>query len=400
MVQKRHRTGVKALVAVTGGILFWGCTEPAVEPLPPVQLITIDPNPDTIVAPWSLAGPTETITGEGDTLLADISAGIYRITWQPVTDWNLPSPASQETTLVEGGSLTFRGDYTLIRPPAEFELVTVPGGTFTMGAPAGELGSSDAERPQHEVTLSSFLMSATEVTQNQWLNVRGDEPAWFTGCADCPVELVNWLDAIQFCNALSDIQGLTRAYNIVGSTVIWDREADGYRLPTEAEWEHACRAGTTTALANGDLAAVACNVDPNLDAVGWYCGNIGDGTSETDQKAANGFGLYDLHGNVWEWVWDWYGTYTAAPADNPAGPDNGVFKVIRGGSWLYGAQRCRSAYRRPAAPGSASSDIGFRVVRNDTVTITNTSPELRRGSLPDPADAEPAGTTSPAGGRP
>jgi formylglycine-generating enzyme required for sulfatase activity len=400
MVLISYRIGALAFAALTSGLLLSSCTEPAVEPLPPEQTINIDPNPDTLEAPWNLAGPVETVTGQGDTLLTDVPAGIYRITWQPVTDWNLPSPASQETTLIEGGDLTFSGNYTLIRPPADFVLVTIPGGTFTMGAPAGELGSSDAERPQHEVTITSFLMSVTEVTQNQWLNVRASEPAWFTGCDDCPVERVTWLDAVNFCNALSDVQGLNRAYNIVGPAVIWDPAADGYRLPTEAEWEYACRAGATTALANGDLSVVACNADPNLSNLGWYCSNANSNTSETGQKATNDFGLYDMHGNVWEWVWDWYGAYSAAPSTDPIGPDTGLFKVIRGGGWLYGAQRCRSAHRRPAAPGSVSSDLGFRIVRNDTISTTiPTDRRVDRKSMI-PSGSEADHTISQPGGRP
>jgi formylglycine-generating enzyme required for sulfatase activity len=400
MVPIIHRLGTLALATAASGLLLWGCTEPAVEPLPPEQSIAIDPDPDEIAAPWTLAGPAATITGQGDTLLTDVEAGIYRITWQQVTDWNLPSPASQETTLSEGGSLTFSGTYTPIRPPADFVFVRVPGGVFTMGAPAGELGSSDTERPQHEVTVDSFLMSVTEVTQNQWLNVRGSEPAWFSGCADCPVEDVSWLDAINFCNALSDAQGLNRAYNIVGPAVIWDPTANGYRLPTEAEWEHACRAGTTTALANGDLTAVACNADPNLINLGWYCSNADSSTQEAGQKTANDFGLYDMHGNVWEWVWDWYGAFSAAPANNPGGPETGLFKVIRGGSWLYGAQRCRSAHRRPAAPGSASSDLGFRIVRNDTLTTTTSNLGGNNKSPTFPPEIPAPRSARQSGGRP
>jgi len=182
--------------------------------------------------------------------------------------------------------------------------------------------------------------------------------------------------------------------------VIWNPTADGYRLPTEAEWEYACRAGATTALANGDLIAVACNADPNLTSLGWYCGNTTGTTSAAGQKAANAYGLFDMNGNVWEWVWDWYGAYTAASANNPTGPDTGLFKVIRGGGWLYGAQRCRSAHRRPAAPGSVSSDLGFRIVRNDTISTTAPTVGHKDRKSIAPTNPAAAPTSSQPGGRP
>ena len=350
-------------MTISGLLLALGCTEPELTPLPPEQTVLINAEPDDLNAPWELSGPETLFPGNGDTTITDLLSGTYTIHWGDVPDWNTPNPDSQILDLPAGGTITFTGNYTQIIVPAEFTFVDVTGGVFTMGSPLGELGSSEEERPQHEVTLDSFLMLATEVTQAQWRSVMGTDPAWFTGCDDCPVERVNWIQAIQFCNALSG-DSLTFAYTIGATEVTFDPQATGFRLPTEAEWEYACRAGAITALANGDITVIGCNSDATLDQVGWYCGNASTSISETALKDPNVWGLYDMHGNVWEWVWDSYSDYTASPAVNPASPDTGSFKVIRGGSWLYGSQRCRSAYRKRASPGSLSSDLGFRVVRN------------------------------------
>jgi formylglycine-generating enzyme required for sulfatase activity len=146
--------------------------------------------------------------------------------------------------------------------------------------------------------------------------------------------------------------------------VTWDKEADGYRLPTEAEWEAHCRAGTQTAFVSGDLTEEACGVDPALDAVGWYCGNAGASTHEIRGKAPNAWGLYDMHGNVREWCWDWYAEDLGSAATvDPSGPPGGSQRVIRGGSWFYFARECRSAARAPYWPNSKDNFIGFRVVR-------------------------------------
>jgi formylglycine-generating enzyme required for sulfatase activity len=180
---------------------------------------------------------------------------------------------------------------------------------------------------------------------------------------DRPVENVTWLEAVIYCNERTDLAGLTRAYLIVGDTVIWDREADGFRLPTEAEWERSCRAGSTTAFATGPIEKETCEVDPVLDAIGWYCGNAGDGPHPVKSKPqANAFGLFDMHGNVWEYCWDWYEIPTAGISGD-GGPSTGAQRVIRGGSWYYYARECRSASRAPYWPNSKDDIVGFRVAR-------------------------------------
>ncbi|MBM3317971.1 MAG: SUMF1/EgtB/PvdO family nonheme iron enzyme, partial [Candidatus Eisenbacteria bacterium] len=267
--------------------------------------------------------------------------------------------------------------------PFDFVLVTIrvgEGATFTMGSPAGELGRDDDETP-HEVTLTrDYAIGATEVTQYLYTAVMGTNPAYFRGSSR-PVEGVTWFDAVLFCNALSANDGLQPAYTISGqvlspegrviaAAVTWDPLAEGYRLPTEAEWEYACRAGSTTSLANGPLTRQHCQVDPLLDEMGWYCGNSDPGTGpktrDTGQKAPNAFGLHDMHGNVWEWCWDRYAAYPSGPVADPAGPagENWEPHVRRGGSWFYFARDCRSASRDLYWPGSQDNTLGFRVARN------------------------------------
>ncbi len=224
-----------------------------------------------------------------------------------------------------------------------FELISA--GTFTMGSPTDELGRWNDET-QHEVTLTkSFYMQTTEVTQGQWRAVMGSNPSDFSDCGDdCPVETVSWDDVQEFIEKLNQMEG-----------------TDKYRLPTEAEWEYASRAGSTTAFANGEITNIDCD-DPNLDQMAWYCGNADITTHPVAQKDPNDWGLYDMHGNVWEWCEDWYGAYSG-PVTDPTGPSSGTIRVLRGGSWDFNAMYCRSASRYGLKPDNRSYDIGFRVAR-------------------------------------
>jgi len=207
-----------------------------------------------------------------------------------------------------------------------FNLVSA--GTFTMGSPANEPGhNSRGDETQHQVTLtSSYYMQTTEVTQAQWEAVMGSNPSYFSSCgSDCPVEQVSWDDAQEFINKL----------NQKGEGV--------YMLPTEAQWEYAARAGSTTAFANGEITETGWGYDPNLDAMGWY-GYNSSGTTHpvAIQKTPNAWGLYDMHGNVWEWCQDWYGSYSSDTVTDPEGPSTGSIRVFRGGSWRNDARLCRS----------------------------------------------------------
>jgi formylglycine-generating enzyme required for sulfatase activity len=235
--------------------------------------------------------------------------------------------------------------------------VRIQGGTFQMGSPANERGRYDGET-RHQVTVNSFYMSKYEVTQREYKELMGTNPSFFKG-DNLPVENVSWYDAIEYCNKRSEREGLTPVYTIRGSednrAVRWNRSANGYRLPTEAEWEYACRARTTTAYNTG------ASINNNT---GWYNANSAGSTQEVGQKAANAWGLYDMHGNVYEWCWDWYGSYASGAQADPVGAASGTNRVIRGGSWSDGGRYLRSAFRSFNTPSLRISDIGFRLVRN------------------------------------
>ena len=235
----------------------------------------------------------------------------------------------------------------------------IPAGTFTMGSPAAELGRDNDETP-HQVTLTqAFYMQTTEVTQGQWRAVMGENPSYFQNCgANCPVENVSWDDVQEF---------LTR---------INAPSTDGYeyRLPTEAQWEYAARAGSETAFCGGDITEPTGN-DPILNTLGWYrensdagyegCSEWSDGRCIGPQpvagRNANEWGLFDMHGNVYEWCSDWYGDYPTGSVTDPVGPSSGAGRVLRGGSWLDRARYCRSAIRSRYAPGYRHDFFGFRL---------------------------------------
>jgi formylglycine-generating enzyme required for sulfatase activity len=212
----------------------------------------------------------------------------------------------------------------------------IPAGEFRMGSTDGD----GDERPVHTVRISQpFYLGIHAVTQGQWEAVMGTNPSRFTGDPNRPVEQVSWEDAQAFIGRLNAREGHTR-----------------YRLPTEAEWEYAARAGSTAAYYFGDDSR-------RLGEYAWYGENAGGQTHPVGTLQPNAWGLYDMYGNVWEWVQDWYGEYTAEPVTDPQGPAAGSVRVIRGGSWDSDARNCRSAGRAPIAPGTRSDDLGFRLLR-------------------------------------
>jgi formylglycine-generating enzyme required for sulfatase activity len=281
-------------------------------------------------------------------------------------------------------------------------MVWIPAGTFLMGSPANELNRGDIET-QHQVTLTNgFYMGKYPVTQVQYETVMETNPSGFktpvspeTITANRPVEQVSWYNAIVFCNKLSIKEGLSPAYTMYRSDApnansnnvnIWEdipvnwstdpadwgtvpgtsngrwnavrmvENSDGYRLPTEAQWEYACRAGTTTAYNTGDTIN---------DDTGWYKSNSDGRTREVGLKPPNAWGLYDMHGNVCEWCWDTSlnDDYADAPQTDPTGAAPGSFKILRGGSWYYDSQYLRSAFRNRDSANLRRDDQGFRVVK-------------------------------------
>jgi formylglycine-generating enzyme required for sulfatase activity len=221
-----------------------------------------------------------------------------------------------------------------------------------MGSPDDDDMAQDNEKPQHPVTVSGFRMAVTPVTAELYHEIMpGEAPA--EGREQTPAVNVSWFDAVAFCNRLSKREGYRRCYyRLFGRWFCYWR-ADGYRLPTEAEWEYACRAGTKTRYSFGD--------DPDgLDRYAWF---RGQSTQEVAQKLPNPWGLYDMLGNVWEWCWDWYGDYTSEEEADPTGPKSGSYRVLRGGSFGLPPERLRSAYRVVVRPEDGDEFVGFRCVR-------------------------------------
>ena len=306
-----------------------------------------------LLGEWGTAGGNTgaDIDGNGIVSGSDLGAMLGAWGYCPVTvpSWatlieERPDPAvvtnPELRTAIEATGLAWR-----VRDTAtQIEMLLIPPGTFQMGCIMGsnQYGCSSSEQPVHAVTLTNaFYLGRYEVTQSQWVAKMGSNPSYFQTYSDAasrPVEQVSW----------NNIQGYLSATDL--------------RLPTEAEWEYACRAGTQTPYYNG---STDDNTVGMLAWYGWCCGgNSGGQTHAVGGKAANGFGLYDMLGNVWEWVNDWYDTYPSSAQTNPTGPASAAYRVHRGGSWFYGTYDVRSSYRGNDSPGSVHFSLGFRVARN------------------------------------
>ena len=265
------------------------------------------------------------------------------------------------------------------------KLVLIPAGKFMMGSPKDKKDPSDDEE-QHEVEITKpFYMGVYDVTQTEYEKVMGKNPSWFSATGGgkdrvqgmetsrfpvmargtgrvahrvqgmdtsrFPVETVSWDDAVEFCRKLSELLEEKGAGRV-------------YRLPTEAEWEYACRAGTTTVFHFGNsLSSEQANFDGNYPYGGVGKGKSLQRTTTVGSYKPNAFGLYDMHGNVWQWCADWYGSdYNgSSPKQNPTGPETASGRVLRGGGWFNGGGYCRSANRRCSGPGDRSNDFGFRM---------------------------------------
>jgi len=239
-------------------------------------------------------------------------------------------------------------------PAEKSDLVEIKGGRFLMG------DKEQVDAPQHEVIVSSFYIDKYLVTQEMFQKVMGDNPSRWKGDKN-PVEQVRWSDAVKFCNQRSQLEKLQPCYDL--KTWKCNFEANGYRLPTEAEWEFACRAGSMAPFFFGDNPA-------KLNEYAWFEKNSGGRPQPVGQKQPNAWGLYDICGNVWEWCNDFYKVdyYKESPQTDPHGPDEGQTKVVRGGAWRFKPESCRSGYRYNENPGYADVcfgyDIyGFRCVR-------------------------------------
>jgi formylglycine-generating enzyme required for sulfatase activity len=243
-----------------------------------------------------------------------------------------------------------------ITTPSGIEMVLIPAGEFVMGTQGG----LKDERPAHKVRVGAFYMDKYEVTQRAYEALIGANPSRFKR-PDNPVERVGWAHAARYCNARSRKEGLTLCYE--PNTLQCDFRANGYRLPTEAEWEYACRAGTGGKYPFGEDTGA-------LGEYAWFKENEGQMTHPVGQRRANSWGLFDMHGNVAEWCNDWYSptAYADSEANDPHGPAGGDYRVVRGGSWQNPAEVCRSAARFPQSPGVGDACLrydayGFRCVR-------------------------------------
>ena len=278
-------------------------------------------------------------------------------------------------------------------------MVEIAGGTFWMGSKYFDRKAYGDEKPRRKVAVSDFCIDRNPITRQLYRYILKESPKEWTNNEDdqqLPANYVTWIDAVRFCNALSEQIGFQACYRIEGDQVEWDREADGYRLPTEAEWEYACRAGTTTRWFFGD--------DPaELGRYAWFTNNSGDRVHPVGEKESNPWGLHDMIGNVWEWCWDWYGEYkktldmkdmdrwprmirvyyvigniilripgigkllfkdsSDSALHDPIGPKEDRFRVLRGGSFGYLAEVLRSAFRFRNVPGYSDDSVGFRCVR-------------------------------------
>lgn len=296
------------------------------------------------------------------------------------------------------------------------DYVTVPAGSFLMGSPETELGRDEDEAQRGVALTHDFEMMTGEVTKAEFEWVMGYDPGYFPKRGrglNFPIDQVSWFDAVAYANKLSLLTGYTPCYTISDITCadgspgdIDDAckehggiqsasvslngvesvyECEGFRLPTEAEWEYAARAGSTTAFPTGEITHTSCTpLDPRLDPIAWYCGNCLSlkSTRPVKAKAPNAWGLYDMAGNVAEWTWDWYEAHPTGQDTDPQGPAAGYFRVVRGGAaWYHGAARLRSADRSGHTPGYRDRFIGFRLVRTASASKAGIVP-------PVPADAQ------------
>lgn len=295
-------------------------------------------------------------------LLVTLSLFGYTNTQVTLPAGGIDSPGSLDPTLLYAQGISYSlGDGVVL------SMVRIPAGEFEMGSRnAGEASTGSDEGPLHHVVISSgFEMSEFEVTRAVFGKVMG----WgrLDGGVDKPVTGIDFDDCILFCNRLSERFGLEKCYSGSGKDVVCDFSANGFRLPTEAEWEYACRAGTSSLYCTGDEAFGKCKrgKPASLECVGWFKNNSNGRVHSVGELAPNAFGLYDMHGNVWERCWDFYdeNCYASSQSIDPHGPEKGTQRVVRGGCYQSNREDCRSATRGRLWPGARDKTVGFRVVR-------------------------------------
>jgi formylglycine-generating enzyme required for sulfatase activity len=423
------RTIIATAVMLVVLISFSGCSDDDLStPEATFGTVEIVMPTENIGATWHLYGPGDSFRhGNSDEVLLEMPSGQYTIIWTAVEEWTPPAPARR--SLTADATLTLNGVYEDKAPGSNF--VLVPTGAFVMGSersrytlpdstliPA-EMGR-DVDEKRHHVGLGqSFYLCKTEITnqdyveQGNWAIQQGiastTESSLLDGLDGSTIELLNfdfpdtpidvqdgmlrlkkpeyanrplvevtWYGAAAYCDWIS-LRGLLlgRSYDhdtweVNGGDVY---NSTFYRLPTEAEWEYACRAGTTTAFWSGDILTGSCD-EAALTGAAWFCGNAGNSSHDVGTKAANPWGLFDMHGNVWEWCNDFYGRYNVDPGYDanpdtviylidPVGPAEGQNRIIRGGRWLLSSSLCRSAGRMMGTPDYKGINIGFRPAITD-----------------------------------
>lgn len=335
--------------------LLGGCksaTEPEVPPTSPFGSLQVQVNTDSALLKLSLGGfLVKQRLGSG--VIDSLLPGTYVLLASAERYYS-------DTSIVQIGANTRTvKSVQLLQIPPFTPMVTVLGGSFTMGCTTEQGNCDSDEIPAHQVILTTYEIGKYEVTQKEWRTVMGTNPSRFSG-DNRPVEQVSWNDVITFCNKLSIREGFTPVYTVNGSTVTANWSANGYRLPTEAEWEYAARGGSlsTNTIYSGSN---------HIDSVAWYGSNSSEGfTIEVGTMSPNQLGIYDMSGNVWEWCWDWYGEnyYSSSPLANPTGPSSGSQRVRRGGGYTSSEKSCRVVGTRGVGSvhiGGSSS--GLRLAR-------------------------------------
>ena len=338
-------------ITITGTFLS-GATSVKIGGVPATNVVAVDSNTVTAVTPAGSVGAASVeVTGAKGTATATnafLYIAIVVPTWATLLEAT-PDPAVVTDANLRAAIMASGFAWRVRDNAANIEMLLVPGGTFMMGCSASNYACASDESPTHQVTLTNaFYMGKTEVTQAQWLAVMGSNPSSFSGYSDSPsrpVEQVSW--------------------NMIASTGGF-MSITGLRLPTEAEWEYAYRAGTTTAFHSYAAQPTGFNDDTLLVNIAWYASNSGSQTHAVGGKYANGLGLHDMSGNVWEWCNDWYSNtyYASSPATNPTGPTTGSFRLLRGGGWDYNSSNCLASQRGLDTPVTVYNYSGFRVARN------------------------------------